>query len=109
MDYLKDLPKTRELHIVGADYDSGKGFRGWYRWLRGQQHPDQVERELEDQKEFFIQKLKDDKKRYAEVIKLAKVYKETAERGVVPQKTNTRASGKRGFHDNPSAVTPFNQ
>jgi hypothetical protein len=107
MDYLKDLPKTRELHIVGADYDSGKGFRGWHRWLKGQPHPDKVERELEDQKEFFIQKLKKDKHRYAEVLELAKIYKETAERGVVPQKTNTKAPGKRGFHDNPSAVTPF--
>jgi hypothetical protein len=76
MAYLKDLPKTRELHIVGPNYDSGKGIQGWIRWFRGIPHPDEVEKDLDSQKEFFIQKLKADKEEWPKVIKLAEEYQQ---------------------------------
>jgi hypothetical protein len=78
-EYLAGLPKTKESHDLGPDYDSGKGIKGFIRWFRGIPHPDEIEKDLDAQKRFFLNKLKNDKNRWPEVIKLAKENQSTAE------------------------------
>ena len=86
MEYLKDLPKTKELHIVGPDRYSGHGIPGWIRWFRGIPHPDTVEKDLDAQERFFIQKLKASKEAWPEVLDLAKIYQDRAVRQIANRK-----------------------
>jgi hypothetical protein len=103
MEHLKEHNR-QDLHIQGPDYESGKGVRGWVRWLKGQPHPDQVERELADEHRFFIERLKRNKTRYAEVLSLAREYQVKAQRSSTAKTIRKTPAVVPGHRDPAGAV-----